>query len=563
MTIQLYDYQQDGYDAIHQEWLTHDNVLAVFPTGAGKTVIFSKVILDHNGPCCAIAHRQELVGQISLALAHNGVRHRIIAPESVIRNIIKLHLIKFGKAFHNDQSPVGVAGVDTLIRRKVELASWLNSVTLWVTDEGHHLLKGNKWGKAARMFPNAKGLGVTATPTRTDGQGLGRHHDGLYDVMVEGPTMRELINRGFLTEYRVIAPPSDLDLSHARISKSTGEFNEVDVKDAVAHSSLIAGDGKSRIIGDVVRIYIERFKGMLSVVFVPSVADAEKLEAQFLEQGIPAKSLNGNTVDLVRARTMQKFVKRELLVLINVALFDEGTDIPALEVVQDAYPTQSYGRYVQRFGRVLRLMEGKKYGWYCDHAGNVARHGLPDRPRKWSLDRRDKKSSGPSDAIPMRTCPNKECFAIYERHLNECPYCGLVPPPPKERSGPEFVDGDLFELSPETLAAMRGEVDRVDMDVDQAGAEYRASLLAKHCPTIGVISNTKKFMAKHSANQQGQEILRESFAIWAGYRRAEGLSDSEIYKMFYFQQGCVDYLTAMTYSSGDAMVIANNLMERV
>jgi superfamily II DNA or RNA helicase len=561
MTIQLRDYQQKAYDNIQSSWgRGHKNVLAVLPTGAGKTVLFSKIILDHDGPSCAVAHRQELVSQISLSLARNGVRHRIIGPDKLIRNIVKIHLNEVGKSFYDPSSRCAVAGVDTLVRRGEPLKQWLNSVTLWVMDEAHHVLKANKWGTACDMFPNAKGLGVTATPTRADGAGLGRHHDGLMDIMIQGPTMRELINRGFLTEYRIIAPKSSIDLSMVKISKSTGDFNQHDIKAAVSSSSLIEhDDGKSRVVGDVVEVYLKRFKGMLSCVFVPSVVDAEKLEEQFISEGVPAKSLNGNTPDLERMNAIHQFSDRKLMVLINVALFDEGTDIPVLEVVQDAYPTQSYGRFVQRFGRMLRLLEGKKFGWYCDHAGNVARHNLPDAPREWSLDRRDKRGSGKSDAIPTRTCSNEECFSVYERHLNACPFCGTGIPEPTERSGPEFVEGDLFELDNETLARMRGEVARVTEDVDIASNQYRADLIAKRCPTMGVISNTKKFIAKHEETKQASEAMRECFAMWAGYRRAEGLADSEIYRMFYFKYG-VDYMTALTLSSDKSMLISNQLI---
>ena len=194
------------YDAWDQGFV---NVLAVLPTGAGKTVLFSDIIHDHRGASCAIAHRQELVSQISLALARDKVRHRIIGPKSVVKLCVNLHMLELGASYYDPSSTCAVAGVDTLVRRGDELNGWLESVTLCVQDEAHHVLESNKWGTAFKMFPNAKGLGVTATPLRADGKGLGRHVDGLFDTMVEGPGMRDLIEMGFLTEYRVFAPPSD------------------------------------------------------------------------------------------------------------------------------------------------------------------------------------------------------------------------------------------------------------------------------------------------------------------------------------------------------------------
>lgn len=556
--IELRPYQADVEADVYREWSSgHQNVLAVLPTGAGKTVLFSKIIHDHKGASCAIAHRQELVSQISLALARNGVRHRIIGPNKLIRIIVNLHMVEIGKSWYDPQALCAVAGVDTLKNRGNELAAWLPTVGLVVQDEAHHVLKKNKWGKACGMFTNAKGLFVTATPCRADGAGLGRHHDGLVDSMVVGPTMRDLINMKYLTEYRVFAPPSNLDLTSVRTSAVTGDFNNNDVKHAVSNSSLITST-KSKVVGDVVSAYIDNLHGKLSVVFVPSVKDAEELERQFLAKGIPAKSLNGNTPDDIRAGAIRKFVNRELLVLINVALFDEGTDIPALEVVQDAYPTQSYGRFVQRFGRMLRLMDGKKFGIYYDHAGNVMRHGLPDSPRQWTLDRRDKRSNSDDDALPIRTCTNIDCFADYPRFLPKCPYCETPIPAPLARGGPDFVDGDLHELDAATLAAMRGEVAKIERPLQEQMTEYGQNLLKKRVSHINAVSLTKKFGAKLEGQKDAQKAIREIMAWWAGHYRAHGHSDSEIYKIFYMTFG-IDWLAAQSLP-GDQML---KLAERV
>lgn len=569
----LRPYQLKLYNDVQNEWAKGArNVLAVLPTGGGKTRILSAIVRDHNGASCVIAHRQELVSQISMALARNGVRHRIIGPNKLIRMVVQQHMIELKASFYDPNARASVAGVDTLVRRGDELKRYLPTVTLWVQDEAHHVLKANKWGKAAEMFPNARGLGVTATPCRADGAGLGRHADGLMDAMVIGPTMRHLIGDGFLTEYRIFAPPSDLAnrMGNVKISATTGDFNVNQVRDAVEHSSLVEviDDGTKRIVGDVVQTYLNKFKGMLSVVFVPSVESAEKLEAQFIASGIPAKSLNGNTDDEIRINSIRKFARRELQVLVNVQLFDEGFDLPAIEVVQDAYPTNSYGRYCQRFGRMLRLMDGKEFGIYSDHAGNVARHGLPDAKREWSLDRREKRGSGEAENT-TRTCVDHKvegvvtaqgCYSVFERFLKVCPFCGLEirTPTPAERTGPEHVDGDLFELDADTLAAMRGEVAKVDRPIDEAIAEYRADLMRKHTPAIGVMAHTKRFAVKLEAQQTAIGALREIMAIWAGHYRAAGRDDSEIFRRFYLRYG-VDWLSAQALSSEAALTLGKRV----
>tara|TARA_R110002033_G_scaffold64766_4_gene115672 strand:+ start:827 stop:2788 length:1962 start_codon:yes stop_codon:yes gene_type:complete len=628
----LRPYQLTMYHDIHNEWdKGHRNVLAVLPTGGGKTRILSAIIRDHNGASCTIAHRQELVSQISLAFARNGVRHRIIGPNKIIRAVVQLHMTEVGTSYYDPNARASVAGVDTIMswcgtgvdgdmyfeetpsgdkllygprsngywgqpvkmgqdelkphgvltgKRPPKdisdsISRYAPTVTKWVTDEAHHLGapggKRNKWMKAVDLFPNALGLGVTATPCRADGAGLGRHHDGVMDIMVIGPTMRWLIDNGHLSEYRVFAPPSDLSgrMGDVKTSSTTGDFNVNQVRDAVEQSNLIVADDKtSKVVGDVVQTYLMKFKDMLSVVFVPSVTAAEELEKQFIASGVPAKSLNGNTSDEIRINSIRKLARRELLVLINVALFDEGFDLPAIEVIQDAYPTQSYGLFCQRFGRMLRLMDGKEYGIYSDHAGNVMRHGLPDAKREWTLDRREKRKTS-DDVEQLRTCVDHKvggvvvregCFSVYERYLKECPECGLhVPKPtPTERTGPEYVDGDLFELDAETLARMRGDIARVDKPMDEAVAEYRNNLINKHAPAIGVMANTKRFAIKHEAQQEAVKAIRDIMAMWAGYHRAVNRDDAEIFRRFYLAYG-VDWLTAQSLPTDEMLKLGERV----
>lgn len=581
-----------------------------------NTVVLSYIVQNHNGASCVIAHRQELTSQISIALARNGIRHRILGPDKLIRMIVSLHMVEIGVSFYDPSARCAVAGVDTIMSRlgtgvdgdyyvqmrhdktkwlygprengywgkpveidnlptdtlkgkstpkdmKDELRNYAPTVTLWVTDEAHHCAanggKRNKWMKATDLFINAKGLGVTATPCRADGAGLGRHHDGVFDSMVIGPTMRYLIDNDYLTEYRIFAPPSDIGdhMADVDVSKSTGDFNVNQVRDAIEHSSLVVSDDKTKVVGDVVKFYLKKFKGKLSVVFVPSVSTAKILEKQFIDNGVQAKALDGTTPDQIRNSSIRKFAKREISVLINVALFDEGFDLPAIEVVQDAYPTQSYGLFSQRFGRMLRLMDGKKFGIYSDHAGNVKRHGLPDAPRTWSLDRREKRGAG-DDVTPLRTCMNEECFMVYERYLKECPHCGtrIPEPSPSDRGDVEFVDGDLFELDADTLAQMRGDIEKVDKPLQDAVSEYRAGL-HPNVNQYHALAHVKRFATKHETQQTTQTALRGVMAEWAGYHRAAGRDDSEIYRRFYLKHH-VDWYTAMTLDSDNAM----NLIER-
>jgi DNA repair protein RadD len=532
------------------------NVMPVAATGSGKTVVLSKLLYDEPGASIAIAHRQELVSQIAVALARNGVRHRVVGAKrgsNLVRVITALQVAELGYSFIDPTAKTGVGGVDTVIRMDNE--PWFAQIRLAVQDEGHHVLKENKWGKVAQMFPNARGLFPTATPLRADGRGLGRHADGLTDALVLAPSMRDIINMGYLTDYRIFAPPSDLNLSDVAISAATGDYNQDQVRKAVH---------KSSITGDVVKHYLRLAPGKLGVTFAVDVEEAGKIAAAFNAQGVPAEVVSAKTPDALRAAILRRFKAREILQLVNVDLFGEGFDLPAIEVVSFARPTESFALYCQQFGRTLRLMlddgissrwgtlsdqdrkayimlSRKPVGIIIDHVNNVVRHGLPDARREWSLDRRERRSAKKSDAIPLRVCV--ACLQPYEAVCKRCPYCDHYQAP-AARSGPEFVDGDLTELDPATLAALRGDIARIDGDFyAPQGLDRYAAMGARK---------------RHMERQQGQATLRNAVAWWAGVEAARGNSESESYRRFYFRFG-IDVANAQTLGAREAEELAQKV----
>lgn len=528
-------YQQALIDEVLQFWQAGGrNALVVLPTGGGKTFVFSRLAASVNMAVCAIAHRGELVTQISLALAREGVRHRVIGPPALARRCSVGHLDELGVDYVQPGARVAVAGVDTLIKMSPERDAWFQQVGLWIQDEAHHVLTENKWGKAARMFPNARGLGVTATPTRADGKGLGGHADGLFDQMFVGPTMRDLINDDYLTDYRVFAPPSNLDLSSVAISAS-GDFSPPQLSEARKRST---------ITGDVVSHYLRIAPGKLGVTFDVDVESATETAAAFRAAGVCAEIVSGKTPDGLRADILRRFRRREVIQLVNVDLFGEGFDLPAIEVVSMARPTQSYALFAQQFGRALRPLAGKQRAIIIDHVQNVVRHGLPDAPRAWSLDRRERRGrAGPTDVIPTRVCANSECLGVYERTHVVCPYCGHEPLP-AQRGAPEFVDGDLVELDPAVLARLRGEISRV-----KAPPRFPAG--SGHA-VMGAISKN------HFCRQQSLARVEAAVSLWAGWQRHLGRPDRESYRRFYFRYG-VDVLTAQTLPIAEMDALAERI----
>ncbi|NTI22354.1 DEAD/DEAH box helicase [Rhizobium rhizogenes] len=542
----LRPYQIDVKNKTYDAWRSgKSNVIAVMPTGAGKTKLLGSIFEDNKEPDIAIAHRQELVGQISCAMACEGIYHNVIAPDPVIRFCIQQHVKQFGRNYHHPKAPTNVGGVDTLLARKDQLTQLLNSMRLWAIDEAHHVLPKNKWGKAVNLLSwtdlrgnrhPSIGLGLTATPRRTDNQPLGAVFGGIFHHMVLGPTPRDLINMRYLTDYRIFAPPASINRALLKVSDSTNEFTPESAREA-SH--------KSPIVGDIVEQYQKIAPGKRAIAFVVDVETAKEVAARFMAAGIPAEAVSGTTDDLTRQRAVERFARGELLVLVNVDLFGEGFDVPAVEVVIDGAPTESFSKFAQRFGRMLRLFDGKMFGIYIDHVGNVIRHGLPDAPRKWSLEieyRGTRSRDKDEGIIPVRACI--KCFRAYEAVTKTCPYCGHVDvPAPGARLSPDMVDGDLSEFAPELLARLRGEIGKIDHEWAKPPRSPAEIVQQRH----------------HAARLEALHQLRETMNYWAGIQ-VYGLqrSESEAYRRFYHGFG-IDTLTAQTLSGPEMILLTEKI----
>jgi superfamily II DNA or RNA helicase len=527
MPIKLRDYQQEAVNKIYDSWNQGNrNVSLVMCTGLGKSVCMSSIALNFDNqhkPVAVVAHRNELVSQMSCHLARVGLYHRIIAPRAVVGQISRKHKIEFGKSFINPSALSAVVGVDTLMARADSLKNWAQQIALWEVDEQHHITRGNKWGKAVEMFVNARGLGVTATPNRADGQGLGRWVDGVMDDMVLGPSMRWAIENNFLADYEIVCPKSDLNVEDSPLS-ANGDWSSQTLRKAAK---------KSRIIGDVVTNYIKYAFGRKAIVFATDVETAEEISRDFNAHNIRAVSLNGKSLPAFREQSLDNFRDDKLQVLVNVDLFDEGFDVPSCDVCIMARPTASLGKFLQQVGRVLRPAPNKT-ALIIDHVSNVIRHGLPDMPREWSLERRQKKAKLTKDPDEIELTVCKKCLKPYEKFRTQCPYCGAELPVPESKSRTiEIVAGDLVLLDKATLQRLR----------QNAMLESPGNIAARVAKAAGPIAG------KAAANRQMEKIeaqneLKDTIAQWAAIEREKGFNDREIYRRFYLSLG-MDVLTAL------------------
>lgn len=547
----LRDYQVAARQECDAGWSTPGvaNIMLTLATGGGKTVVVGDTLKTYNVASVVMAHRQELVGQLALSLNREAVPHAIIAPKAIVREIIAFEMDAHGFTHYSPRSNIRVAAVDTLIRRDPKKDAWFEDVQLQIVDEGHHVLRTNKWGQAMAMFPNARGLLVTAHAVRGDGMGLGRHADGVVDRLVIGPHGRELISRGMLVDYDFACPKNDLRLENVEIG-ANNEFNTKQVRAAV-HAS-------TRIVGDVVGAYLEHARDKLGITFAVDIESATEIADKYKERGVHAEIITGETPLGVRSALMRQFRNRQIQQLVSVDVLGEGVDVPGVEVISMARPTNSFQLFGQQLGRGLRLnisneltaqwhafsnverlahiaRSVKPKTLFIDHVQNTLRHGLPDVKQVYKLERREKRSrKQPDDAIPMRECV--KCLKPYQRTELKCPYCGeeFIP---AGRSTPDQVDGDIGLLDPAVLETWRAELSRVDgaARVSQYGNTAAG-------PTI---------VRNHMNRQIAQQSLRAAMALYAGLMIHDGYSEREAYKRFYFMFG-YDVMNAQTLGTPDA-----------
>lgn len=540
-------YQQDAIDDVYAQWAIGKRfVVLVMPTGSGKASVLCEIarLEAARGQRVLItAHRSELISQLSNTLARNELRHNIIAAQPTIKYSIRLHMEDHGRTYYDPAAKITVASVQSVRENHLnELKAFKNRLTI-IGDEFHHYTRDSKtWGGVFTPLDEAgaQGLGLTATPCRADGKGLSRETDGYGDAIVIGPGMRDLINMGFLVDYKVYCPPTDLHLERVKVSATTGDYAEKELKEEM---------GKSRIVGDIVQHWLKFTPGKRGVTFTVGVDMAEEVAEAYRAQGIPAAAVSGRMKDNERIQALRDIANGKILQIVNDSVLTEGTDVSSLEVVSFARPTQSYSLFCQMFGRGTRTspQTGKTHLTVIDAVSNVMRHGLPDAPREWSLDRRERRT-GKSEVSTVRVCT--ACAAVYERFRDACPDCGEPVPKPADRSGPVQVDGDLYELDPEVLAQMRNEV----VGARETPEAMRDRLTGMHVPVPGVMANIKRQKERLDALVK----LDVSLSIWAGYRRAEGLSDSEIFRKFFLTYG-ISWIEAQALKAPEA----DKLRERI
>lgn len=391
--------------------------ILVMPTGAGKTVVFCHIAENavmKGKRVWILVHRVELLRQTSKKLHENGVNHGLINP----------------KYTPYLQLPVQVASVQTLVNRLERY----QKPDVIIIDEAHHATAGS-WNKIISACPNALILGVTATPTRADGTGLNK----IFDDIIIGPQIYELIEMGFLVKPIVYRPPQKNKIDLSDLKTKGSDYDKEQMAEII---------DKPSITGDVIQHYRQYAHGMAAVVFCVSVAHAEHVAMEFRSAGYKAYSVDGSMDDDLRTRLLGGLEDGTVEIITSCDLISEGTDIPAIGCGIMLRPTQSLSLFIQQAGRILRLSKGKNKAILLDHVGNTILHGLPQQHREWSLNgqRRNKKSLNQEPTIRVIQCPS--CYAMYYPNPeHKCEVCGTL----EEISSRELlqVDGQLEQVTEE------------------------------------------------------------------------------------------------------------------
>ena len=443
-------------------------LILVAPTGAGKTEIASALFASNlPAPGLFLVHRLELVEQAAERFRRHGIEVGVIQGDTPT----------------SPNAPVQVASVQSLARRVRPPAD------IVITDEAHHAVAGT-FADVIEAYPEAFHVGVTATPYRLDGRGLGT----LFQEIVVAAYPHELVELGYLVRPRIYtAPPPDL----SGIRKVAGDYAPGQLSERM-----------TSLVGNVVETWQKLGQNRKTVVFAVDIAHSEALTSRFLEAGIPAEHFDGGDDRTTRRAVLDRFRSGETTVLSNCSLISEGFDLPEIGVVQMARPTASRALYKQQVGRAMRPAEGKADCVLLDNAGNFGRFGDPLDVEEYSLTYEVRVPQ----PLAVKTC--KACFAVIPASAPTCPYCGFAPP--AQVTVVTETEGELVEASSLVARYQRmGEDERVDLyrkllaDAESYGykpgwAAYRYKSKFGHWPEPEIVARA----------EAGTSLPVEALARW-------------------------------------------------
>lgn len=440
MELQLRDYQTETAELARQAFIAKNrSILIVLPCGAGKTVLFAYIAQQaqkKGNKVLFLVHRGELLDQTIATFDRFGI----------IRDTIDIAMVqKTANQFIKGDIP---------------------AYDLIIFDEAHHSTS-KTWKTIIDSQPQAKIVGLTATPCRLDGKPLG----DIYEHLIVGISANSLINRGFLSEYDYFAP-TVTDLS--ALKKKGSDYDMTNAEELL---------DKPAIFGDIINHYQRLASGMQTICYCPTRAYSKKTAQLFNDNGISAVHFDGETPQAERKQIINDFRDKKIQVLCNVDLISEGFDVPDCHCCILLRPTQSSALFIQQATRALRPAPNKR-AVIIDHVGNYIRHGFPTQDREWSLDKplAKHKQSNDNGELKVRQC--LVCFGTFPT-APVCPYCGT----PYELTKEEMANIQKIELK----RIQEQEVIRARQLREQKRAEKQAEAEKKQRMDEGVARRLKDY----------------------------------------------------------------------
>jgi DNA repair protein RadD len=286
-------------------------------------------------------------------------------------------------------------------------------------------------------------IGLTATPCRSDGRGLGSS----FDVLVECPQVAELINQKYLVGTRTYAP-TELDLKGVRTQAGDYVIND-----------LAARVDTDPLVGDIVSHWFKYANGLKTIVFAVNVKHSRHIAGEFEKAGVKAEHLDGSTPKAERDAILARLASGETTIVVNCMVLTEGYDLPAISCLVLARPTKQQGLYRQMVGRGLRPSDDKSWLVVLDHSGAIYRHGCVEDPIEWTLAPDKRAANRAHNGRPVRDTDGsyksrlvdcKDCGAKRKAGC-ACVHCGYYPKPPADAI--VFEDGSLALYDRQSRAA--------------------------------------------------------------------------------------------------------------
>ncbi len=344
----LRDYQQEMKVRLFEEWNLHRNVMVQMPTGTGKTHLLTAIVREFlhrsDTQVWIVAHRRELVEQIEETVAKYGVR--------------------------KEDKRVNVMSIQWLSRNWKDID---REPGLIVIDEAHHAL-AETYKELWERYPEARKLGMTATPCRLNRKGFTE----LFDTLITSWSISEFIGKGWLSVFDYVSIRANSVeqrlIDTLRKRGADGDYQVKEMNDVLNRRSSIG------------RLYesIEKYApGKKGIVYAISIAHARQIATYYSARGVIAVAIDSKTPALERKRLVEDFRQGKIKVLVNVDIFSEGFDCPDVEFIQLARPTLSLAKYLQQVGRGLRKSGNKESCMLIDNVGLYRIFGLPTRKWDW------------------------------------------------------------------------------------------------------------------------------------------------------------------------------------